>query len=137
MTQKKTRHKAGDIDRAVAINIKRARIEAGLSVMQAASALKRPITHQQYQKYESGASRVSAGTLFDMARVLRKPIESFFVGVDQVEMFPKLPRSPSLIQHGVNALHQIACPYTLMLAVRFLKLSAAASKDTPPHMRRS
>jgi transcriptional regulator with XRE-family HTH domain len=36
------------------------------------------ITFQQIQKYESGANRISASRLYDLARVLDVPISFFF-----------------------------------------------------------
>ena len=40
------------------------------------------ITFQQIQKYEKGANSISAGRLFDVARILGVPIDFFFEDFD-------------------------------------------------------
>ncbi len=65
-----------DYDQIVARNVRLARESAGLTL----TALAKPlgISYQQLQKYESGQNRVSAGMLFEIARILRQPLISFF-----------------------------------------------------------
>ena len=41
------------------------------------------VTFQQIQKYESGANRVSASRLYDIAKALSEPIEFFFKDIEQ------------------------------------------------------
>ena len=41
------------------------------------------IRFQQIQKYESGANRISASRLWDLARALEMPVSFFFDGLDQ------------------------------------------------------
>ena len=41
------------------------------------------LTFQQIQKYEKGTNRISAGRLFDIARIQGVPIDYFFEGVGQ------------------------------------------------------
>ena len=41
------------------------------------------IRFQQVQKYESGANRVSASRLWDLAKALNAPVTFFFDGLDQ------------------------------------------------------
>ena len=36
------------------------------------------VTYQQLQKYELGVSRVSASRLYDIAKVLKVPVSSFY-----------------------------------------------------------
>ena len=40
------------------------------------------VTYQQAHKYERGINRVSAGRLFEIARVLSVPVSYFFEGLD-------------------------------------------------------
>ena len=40
------------------------------------------LTFQQIQKYESGANRVGAGRLMEIAAALKAPIRAFFEGVE-------------------------------------------------------
>jgi transcriptional regulator with XRE-family HTH domain len=65
-----------DVDRLVGENIRRLRIARNLTLAQAAGEL--GISHQQLQKYETGANRLSAGTLSAVAAVLGVSIESLF-----------------------------------------------------------
>jgi len=74
-----SRKRAGrDIDRHVGARIKEARRIRKISQTYLGEALTPPITFQQVQKYESGANRVSAGSLWDIARVLDVDIHYFF-----------------------------------------------------------
>jgi len=41
------------------------------------------IRFQQIQKYESGANRISASRLWDLAKALEMPVSFFFDGLDQ------------------------------------------------------
>jgi transcriptional regulator with XRE-family HTH domain len=40
------------------------------------------VTYQQAHKYERGINRISAGRLYEIARVLRVPVSYFFEGLD-------------------------------------------------------
>jgi transcriptional regulator with XRE-family HTH domain len=42
------------------------------------------LTFQQVQKYERGANRISAGTLYRLAQILDVPISFFFDGIEDV-----------------------------------------------------
>lgn len=44
------------------------------------------VTFQQVQKYENGANRISAGRLFQMAKILNVPITAFFDGVEETSV---------------------------------------------------
>ena len=44
------------------------------------------IKFQQIQKYETGANRVSASRLWEIARALEVPVERFFSGFDEALM---------------------------------------------------
>ena len=57
-----------DVDRLVGGNVRRLRIQRNLTLSQMAGEL--GISHQQLQKYETGANRLSAGTLCAVAAVL-------------------------------------------------------------------
>ena len=51
----------------------------GISQMQLAAVV--GVKYQQLQKYESGASRISAGRLNQFAQVLKVPVSYFFEGL--------------------------------------------------------
>jgi transcriptional regulator with XRE-family HTH domain len=69
-----------DIDRHVGARIRERRIMLGLTQQQLAALI--GVTYQQAHKYERGINRVSAGRLFEVARVLSVPVSYFFEGLD-------------------------------------------------------
>jgi transcriptional regulator with XRE-family HTH domain len=67
------------IDQHVGERIRARRTELGLTQEQLAEAL--TVSYQQVQKYETGANRISAGRIFELARKLRVDISYFFQGL--------------------------------------------------------
>ncbi len=65
-----------DIDRLVGENLRRLRVQRGLTLAQLAAEV--GLSHQQLQKYETGSNRLSAGTLCIVAAALDVPIEQLF-----------------------------------------------------------
>lgn len=55
------------------------------SMSQADLAQKMEISFQQLQKYETGANRVSASRLYEIAQICRVPVAYFFDGLGQAE----------------------------------------------------
>jgi transcriptional regulator with XRE-family HTH domain len=55
----------------------------GLSQQQMADMI--GVTYQQAHKYERGINRISAGRLFEIARVLNVPISYFYEGLEGQE----------------------------------------------------
>ena len=59
------------------------------------------LTFQQVQKYESGANRVSASRLWEIAAILRTPLAYFFpakTGEDQASNYPQDPEGIELVR---------------------------------------
>ena len=79
------------VDDHVGARIRLRRTLLGLTQEQVAAALN--ISYQQIQKYETGANRVSAGRLFQIAQRLGVDITYFFDGLD-----PNL--APKGLPHG-------------------------------------
>ena len=69
------------LDRLIGLRIKRARLLRGLTQTDLAKEL--GVSYQQVQKYEYGASKITATTLFRVAEVLHKHIGWFFHGVSE------------------------------------------------------
>jgi transcriptional regulator with XRE-family HTH domain len=69
------------VDVHVGAHLRLQRMERGLS--QTAVAEKVGLTFQQIQKYESGGNRISASTLFELAKFLDIPIWAFFNGLGE------------------------------------------------------
>ena len=67
------------VDQHVGERIRLRRTELGLTQEQLAAAL--DVSYQQVQKYETGANRISAGRIFELARKLRVDIGFFFDGL--------------------------------------------------------
>jgi transcriptional regulator with XRE-family HTH domain len=72
--------KGTDVDRYVGGRIRERRVMLGLSQQQMAHLI--GVTYQQAHKYERGINRISAGRLFEIARVLRVPVSYFFDGLE-------------------------------------------------------
>jgi transcriptional regulator with XRE-family HTH domain len=72
--------KGTDVDRYVGSRIRERRVMLGLSQQQMAHLI--GVTYQQAHKYERGINRISAGRLFEIARVLRVPVSYFFEGLE-------------------------------------------------------
>ena len=76
----KTVSRGTDADRYVGNRIRERRVMLGLSQQQMAQLI--GVTYQQAHKYERGINRISAGRLYEIARVLRVPVGFFFEGLD-------------------------------------------------------
>ena len=76
----RTTAKTQDTDRHVGGRIRERRIMLGLTQQQLADLI--GVTYQQAHKYERGINRVSAGRLWEIARVLTVPVSYFFDGID-------------------------------------------------------
>jgi transcriptional regulator with XRE-family HTH domain len=74
------------VDDHVGARIRLRRILLGLTQEQLAASLN--ISYQQIQKYETGANRVSAGRLFQIAQRLAIDVAYFFDGIDP-DLMPK------------------------------------------------
>lgn len=70
------------IDVAVGVRIKQLREARDLSQKDLAEQV--GLTHQQFRKYEAGENRISAGRLWEIAKVLRTTIVYFYEGIDPV-----------------------------------------------------
>lgn len=77
MSEEKSPSKSVDvIDTFVAERVREYRKE--LSLAQAQLAERLGVTFQQIQKYEKGTNRISAGRLFQIAEILKVPIQELY-----------------------------------------------------------
>ena len=60
------------------------------------------VAYQQVYKYERGVNRVSAGRLFEIARVLNAPITYFYEGLGQETPRPVTPHQRMLLEIARN-----------------------------------
>lgn len=77
---------ASDIDRHVAERIREGREAANLTQQMVAAQV--GVSFQQFQKYESGANRITAGRLFALGAALGVPITYFFDGLSAAAARP-------------------------------------------------
>lgn len=72
------------VDEHVGERIRARRTELGLTQEQLANSL--GISYQQVQKYETGANRVSAGRVYEMAQKLQIDVSFFFEGLEPTSL---------------------------------------------------
>jgi transcriptional regulator with XRE-family HTH domain len=83
MAKPKRGRSTAAIDDHVGARIRERRIMLGLTQQQLAELI--GVTYQQAHKYERGINRVSAGRLFEIARVLSVPVSYFYEGIGDEE----------------------------------------------------
>jgi len=66
----------GELSKIIALKIRSARHEAGMSQVELAKHI--GVSFQQLQKYESGTNRITADRLQRLAEVVERPITYFF-----------------------------------------------------------
>jgi transcriptional regulator with XRE-family HTH domain len=133
-TSKATVEKARAIDRLVGGQLRKRRIELGLTQLSVAEAI--GVTFQQIQKYERGSNRVVASRLYDLANTLEVPLEYFFAEAQQDasagteaddpgdDNYPSPKETRSLI----NAYYEIADPALRKKLIDLVR-SVSASKS--------
>ena len=87
------------VDVYVGGRVRTRRLLLGMNQEELARAL--GLTFQQVQKYESGANRVSASRLWEIAAILRTPLAYFFPaknGEDQAGNYPQDPEGIELVR---------------------------------------
>ena len=87
---KSGRPRAQDIDRHIGARMRERRIALGLTQQRLAEKV--GITYQQAHKYETGANRLSAGRLHELAQALEVDVGYFFEGLGAA------PRRPTARQ---------------------------------------
>ncbi len=88
------------IDDHVGARIRERRIMLGLTQQQLAEMI--GVTYQQAHKYERGINRVSAGRLYEIARVLNADITYFYDGLDEAAPRPAPPHQRMLLEIARN-----------------------------------
>src|SRR5271163_3634440 len=88
------------IDDHIGGRIRERRIMLGLTQQQLAEMI--GVTYQQAHKYERGINRVSAGRLFEIARVLSVPVGYFYEGLSDEGNRPETPRERMMLEIARN-----------------------------------
>ena len=133
-TSKASVEKAHVIDRLVGGQLRKRRIELGLTQLSVAEAI--GVTFQQIQKYERGSNRIVASRLYDLANTLDVPLEYFFA-----EVQPNTPAgaktddaaddtcpSPKETRNLIKAYYEIADPALRKKLIELVR-SVSASKS--------
>jgi len=76
MAKRKKRRSAAAIDDRVGARIRERRILLGLTQQDLAEKI--GVSYQQVHKYECGKNRITAGGLYEIARVLNAPVTYFY-----------------------------------------------------------
>ena len=100
MAIRKRARSTGAIDDYVGARVRERRIMLGLTQQQLAEMI--GVTYQQAHKYERGINRVSAGRLYEIARVLNAPITYFYEGLGEETPRPVAPRQQMLLEIARN-----------------------------------
>src|ERR1700747_1193566 len=100
MAKPKRGRSTAAIDDHVGARIRERRIMLGLTQQQLAEMI--GVTYQQAHKYERGINRVSAGRLYEIARVLNAPITYFYEGLGERGARPATPPQRILLDIGRN-----------------------------------
>ena len=77
---------ADTIDRQVGAKIKNLRRHLCFTQKEIAKAL--GVTYQQIQKYENGKNHIAAGKIYQIAQLLKVPVQTFFPGRQLGEFEP-------------------------------------------------
>lgn len=128
---KGARH-AARIDQQVGERMRKRRTLLGLTQEQLAESL--DISYQQIQKYESGANRVSAGRLFQIAQKLEVSISHFFEGLgvdfEDEESHPSGNNRPTLeLVRGFNLIADPSVRNAVSQLVKTLAGVETASRE--------
>ena len=125
------------VDKHVGMRLRYRRTLLGMTQQQLASAV--GIRFQQIQKYESGANRISASRLWDLATALGVPVSFFFEELAQpMNMGPTADNDPQpmseLLQPGImqekETLELVRAYYGLDEAPRHHLLALAKSLNS-------
>jgi transcriptional regulator with XRE-family HTH domain len=79
-------------DQLIGIRIRERRMVLGLTQLQLSELV--GVTYQQFHRYELGINSISAGRLYEIARVSGTPVEYYFEGLEtgNMELPPRLRR---------------------------------------------
>src|SRR5689334_9329802 len=89
-----------DNDQHVGARVRERRIMLGFTQQQLADLI--GVTYQQAHKYERGINRISAGRLYEIARVLSVPVNYFFEGLDSQDTRTISPRERMCLELARN-----------------------------------
>ena len=107
------------IDVQVGNRVRIRRMLMGMSQEQLGDLL--GLTFQQVQKYEKGVNRISAGRLYEVARILNVPVD-FFYGDLAAALSPDANETESSVPPGMEF---VSSGEGLQLSLAFMKIKEA------------
>lgn len=107
------------IDRLVGANIRHLRIARNLTLADMAARL--GISHQQLQKYETGANRLSAGMLHAVAAQLQAPLALLYEDAEDMDAQTPVTKLDQLREECSFLLGQIRSEETMRQVSRVLR----------------
>ena len=110
--------RSNDIDGHVSTRLRAARLQGGFSQEDVSREI--GVTFQQIQKYENGLNRISAGKLYQIAKLYQVEIGFFFEGIERINGKKLTEDIPAKL---------LACPHGIDLARSYLALSGHASRQ--------
>ncbi|MCL4743796.1 MAG: helix-turn-helix domain-containing protein [Burkholderiaceae bacterium] len=127
--------KSASIDAHVGLRVKQRRVELGMS--QEDLARKLDTTWQQVLKHETGDIRLTCGRLYELSRVLKVPMEWFFIGAPGVDLTLDHERlradaDDALIGELVETLREIRSPSVTAKAINMIKLLIDLHRESSP-----
>jgi transcriptional regulator with XRE-family HTH domain len=108
-------------DRAISARVRAVRIEAGLTQQQFARLI--DVSYQQAHKYETGITRISAGTLSKMAQALDRPVASFYPNGEAVPVITTHQHAVREIGRLLEGMSRTQVRALLLVARAFAKES--------------
>jgi transcriptional regulator with XRE-family HTH domain len=123
------------VDRGIGARVKQRRQSLGMS--QTKLGEKIGVTFQQVQKYETGASRISAGRLASIASTLDVPITFFFDGLKAAADSPDeedalvLALRDEMTLELVKAFAAIPDPALRRRVVDFVRAASGSEREEP------
>ncbi len=110
-----------NIDKIAGMLIYELRLSKGWSRQRLANKIE--VTHQQLQKYEKGANRISFGRLCLIAKILKKPI-SYFSNDADLKIEKIISQHPRMAMETSRNFMKIKCESTQYAVNKLVKILA-------------
>ena len=117
---------ARKIDDQIGERIKERRKHMGLT--QSQLAVKLDLSYQQFQKYETGGNRVSAGRLWQIAKILEVEPSYFYEGVEDSAEYGELKSDNRAAMEALKDFDKIQYPDVRAAVSGLLKTLAGGRK---------
>ena len=114
------------VDEHVGAKLRSLRVQQAMTQTELATRL--GISFQQVQKYERGANRISASTLYAASRVLNAAVQDFFADLDKANAAPSFVDVPDPAAADFEVLRALNCLDDVGVKKAFVALASALSQ---------